>query len=72
MAVYLLQHLIEREDGDDVKVIGIYSSAALANAAALELSLMPGFRDSPQGFTIDAYELNTTFWKEGFGVEAEL
>ena len=68
MAVYLLQHLIEREEGDDVKVIGIYSSAALADAAALELSSMPGFSDSPQGFTVDAYELDTTFWLDGFGI----
>lgn len=41
MAVYLLQHLIEREGGDEVKVIGIYSSAALADSAALEFSSIP-------------------------------
>jgi len=67
MNVYLLQHLIEREDGDDVKVIGIYSTAELAQAAASKLSVEPGFKDAPQGFSIDAYEVDKTFWQEGFG-----
>lgn len=66
MIVYLLQHLVEREDGDDVKVIGVYSSTELANAAALKISLAPGFKDTPQGFSIDPYELDKTFWQDGF------
>ncbi|WP_236208969.1 DUF7336 domain-containing protein [Pseudomonas tohonis] len=66
MTIYLLQHLIEREDGEDAKIIGIYSSTELANAAALKLSLAPGFKGAPQGFSIDAYELDKTFWQDGF------
>ena len=61
---YLLQH--ERSDAEDVKVIGVYSSELEAMAAIERLANQPGFRDYPDGFSIDAYELNRDNWTEGF------
>ena len=61
---YLLQH--ENPDTEDVKVIGLYSSPSLAAAAIERLRTQPGFCDYPDGFTIDAYELNEDHWVEGF------
>ncbi|WP_143494634.1 MULTISPECIES: hypothetical protein [unclassified Pseudomonas] len=66
MIVYILQHISEYGDREDVKIIGIYSTAELANEAALDISLAPGFKEFPQGFSVDPYELDRTFWKEGF------
>ena len=61
---YLLQH--ENPDMEDVKVIGLYSSPSSAAAAIERLRVQPGFRDYPDGFSIDAYELDEDHWVEGF------
>ena len=39
---------------DRVKVIGIYTSRPLAEAALDRARGLPGFCDEPEGFTIDA------------------
>jgi hypothetical protein len=61
---FLLQH--ERPDPENVKVIGIYSSEAAAQAAIDRLQQQAGFRDYPDCFTIDVYELDKDHWAEGF------
>lgn len=66
MIVYLLQHTAERQDGDDVKIIGIYSSLELAEKAKSAIAATSGFKDYPDGFYIDQYSLDRTFWESGF------
>ena len=61
---FLLQH--ERPDTEHVKVIGVYSSHAAAEAAIERLRLQPGFREYPDGFTIGPYEVDKDHWTEGF------
>jgi len=61
---YLLQH--GNPETDDVKVIGLYSSPSSAAAAIERLRAQPGFRDHPDSFTVDAYELDEDHWIEGF------
>lgn len=71
MIVYLLQHEREDEAGyENVKVIGIYSTEELANDAIKALSILPGFRDYPDGFSIDPYTVDKSHWLEGFGFES--
>jgi hypothetical protein len=60
--VFLLWH----EHDDDGKLIGVYSSAEAAVAARSRVSEKPGFKQTPDCFTIDAYELNQDHWTEGF------
>lgn len=66
--VYVLQH----ENKEDIKFIGIYSSEDKAERAVAKLSKLPGFENSPNivndgdGFYIDKYDINETHWKEGF------
>jgi len=66
--VYLLHHVRpetnEREE--DVKLIGAYSSEAAANAAIQRLKVQLGFRDYPDDFTVEAYEIDKDHWTEGF------
>jgi hypothetical protein len=49
-----------------VKVIGIYSSKALAEAAIERTRILPGFAEEPDSFTIDQYEVDKDHWPRGF------
>ena len=62
--VYLVHHL--NPTNDDVKGIGIYPSLAEAEAIVARYKGYPGFKDTPSGFYIDAYELNKSYWTGGY------
>jgi len=62
--LYVLLHSLP-ETGR-VKVVGIYSSRALAEEAEERSRALPGFSEEPDGFTIDHYELDTDCWSRGF------
>ena len=65
--VFLLWHsraIGDGETGD--KLIGVYSSEAEAEAAKARKLQYEGFRDEPDGFLIDKYELNRDYWSEGY------
>lgn len=66
--VFILQHeRPETEDRmEDLKFIVAYSSQASAEAAVERLRLQPSFRDHPDDFTIDEYEIDKDYWAEGF------
>lgn len=49
-----------------VKVIGIYSSQLLAEAAIERTRILPGFIDEPDSFRIDRYDIDTDHWPRGF------
>ena len=66
MNVYLLQHGDEVEGVIDVKVVGIFPSRAEAEEARARAIALPGFRDRPNGFSIDPYELGAGYWTTGF------
>ena len=50
-----------------VKVVGVYSSRELAEAAEERTRLLPGFADEPDGFTIEQFEVDRDHWPRGFG-----
>lgn len=66
--VFIIQH--ERPETDamegDVKFIGAYSSQASAESAVERLRKQPGFRNYPDDFSIDEYEIDKDHWSEGF------
>ena len=66
--VFLLQHVHEFEDGhEEVKLIGVFSSEALARAAQQRVSGQPGFRDLPEGFEISEHRVDGDIgWPEGY------
>jgi hypothetical protein len=65
--VFVLQHLHKSSDGtEDVKLIGVYSSLAIAESAAARLACQPGFRDAFDGFHIDPYIVDEDHWIEGY------
>ena len=68
-SVFVVQHVHSRGDGEDVKLVGVYSSREMAEAAVARLGLQPGFCDSMDGFSVDEDRLDQDQWAEGF-VEA--
>ncbi|MGW1108531.1 DUF7336 domain-containing protein [Streptomyces sp. NPDC002540] len=57
---------IDEQDGDDVKLLGIYSTKEKAEERIVRARLLPGFRDEPKCFTIVPYLLNDDTWEDGF------
>jgi hypothetical protein len=49
-----------------LKVIGIYTTVALAEAAIERARILPGFIDRPDSFTIDRYDVDKDHWPRGF------
>jgi hypothetical protein len=64
--VFVLQHSYTIGDREEVKLIGVYASVAGAEAAVSRMGGLPGFRDHPDGFHVDAYQLGQDHWQEGF------
>jgi len=58
--------VINEEDGDDVKLIGVYSTVELAMAAIDRSRGLEGFRDEPDCFIADPYTLDQDHWTDGF------
>ncbi|MEV4753876.1 hypothetical protein AB0J86_01985 [Micromonospora sp. NPDC049559] len=56
----------DEEDGDDLKILGVYSSERRAEERIREARLLPGFREEPDCFMINRYELDEDLWTEGF------
>ena len=47
--------LCDEQAGDDIKVLGVYTSEAAAEARIAEAQFLPGFRDECQCFQITSY-----------------
>jgi hypothetical protein len=54
------------EDGDDVKLLGVYSSRENALARIERTKELDGFRDEPECFYISPYTLDEPQWVDGF------
>jgi len=69
--IFILTHVLElSEEQEDVKLIGVYSTQEQADAAQARSRQRPGFVDNPDGFYIQAYELDQDHWVEGFDLSA--
>ena len=67
--VYLLwhTHIIENlRNGEDVKLLGTFSSVELAKNAENRAKLLAGFKDAVDGFHISEYEIDKQHWTDGF------
>lgn len=70
-SVFLVQHVHEFGDGSEsVKILGVYSSRALALAAIERAARLDGFKEMPAGFSIDEYLLDEDHWTSGFFTDA--
>lgn len=69
MEVFILQHVHELEDDEDVKMIGVYSTCETAEQAIQRMLIQPGFSGAPDGFHISRYRLDDDHWTEGYVTE---
>ena len=67
-SVFILEHVRVDGEREDIKLIGAFSTKETAEAAINKLSTLPGFRDYPDGFSNEQYELDQIHWQEGFVV----
>lgn len=51
---------------DNTKLLGIYSTRGKAKSAINYYITLPGFKDYPDGFYINEYELDKNCYKSGF------
>ena len=58
--------VINLDENEDLKIIGVYSSAVLAGQAIARAQLLDGFRDEPDCFIVGGYEVDKDAWTDGF------
>jgi hypothetical protein len=56
----------DEQAGDDVKLLGAYSSRERAIDRIRRSATQPGFRDEPLCFYIDEYILDRDRWTDGY------
>jgi hypothetical protein len=56
----------DEEAGDDVKLLGAYSSWDKATARIDRAKELDGFRDEPECFYVDEHPLDADRWADGF------
>lgn len=70
--VYVLWHTHFNEKlsgGEDVKMIGVYSTEKKAIAAQSRAELLEGFKDAKEGFEISRNKIDQDEWVSGFVTE---
>ena len=50
----------------EVKFIGVCATQEEADRAVERFKRQPGFKDHPDGFSVDRYEVGKDHWTEGF------
>jgi hypothetical protein len=66
-SVFLLQHSYERTDGyEETKIIGIFSTKEKVKECIKKFEGLDGFKDYPDCFFVDEYEIDKENWTEGF------
>lgn len=57
-------------DGETIeKLLGVYSTRDLAEQRRERALELPGFREAPNDFVIDEYEVNRDEWTTGYVTE---
>ena len=53
-------------DGDDLKLLGVYSTEAAAQARIEQARTLPGFAAEPDCFFADEWTVDKDHWTDGF------
>lgn len=56
----------DEEDGDDVKLLGAYSTESRARERIERARMTPGFSDEPDCFMVERHVVDEDTWTEGF------
>ena len=73
MIVFLLWHMrplgpdeTDEESETDDKLCGVFSTRERAEVARQQLIQLQGFRDYPDDFLVDEYDVDRVQWESGF------
>jgi hypothetical protein len=58
--------VINLDEDEDLKVIGVYSGELSAGTAIERARLLEGFRAEPDCFVVSTYKLDEDKWTDGF------
>jgi hypothetical protein len=64
--VYLLLHEREDVDGEHIKIIGVFEDHEIASSHINDLRMMPGFKEHPDGFSVEEFTVGECRWTDGF------
>ena len=56
----------DEQDGDDVKLLGVYSTRQLGEERIRAARELPGFCDDPDCFLISKYQVDEAYWPDGY------
>lgn len=62
--IYTVQHVNDKNG--DAKHLGSYPTMQRATEVVEKYRKIKGFKDSPNGFFIDRYEVDKEYWQEGY------
>ena len=65
-SVFLVWHCHDLDEEADYKLLGVFSTRVRANERVGRAREEEGFRDHPENFVVDEYELDKDTWTEGF------
>ncbi|WP_405142449.1 hypothetical protein OG589_34550 [Sphaerisporangium sp. NBC_01403] len=54
------------DEEDDFKILGVYSREDLAQARIERARTLPGFKNEPDCFVVDEYDLDDDLWTSGY------
>ncbi|MFJ8114093.1 hypothetical protein [Streptomyces sp. NPDC096132] len=57
---------VDEQDGDDVKLLGVYSTPGKAEERMRRARLLSGFSDEPDCFVVEEHTIDEDQWTEGF------
>jgi hypothetical protein len=66
--IYWAYHCYD-DDERNLKTIGFFSEEIRAKSAIDALKSKPGFRDHPNGFSVDSCKVDAAEWQDGFGID---
>lgn len=69
MTVFILQHSYdygENLEYQETKFLGVFSTEQEAQKAIEHYKTLDGFKDYPDDFYVDKYEVDKRHWTEGF------
>ncbi|MFU6991258.1 hypothetical protein [Pseudomonas paraeruginosa] len=65
-SVFILHHTYENSESESYKILGIFRTKTKANSEIPKYLELPGFKESPNGFTVTEYALDEPHWLSGF------
>lgn len=63
--------IVEEDEGDDLKILGVFASREAADQRIELARTESGFRDEPECFYVATYQLDEPLWLDGFVAAGE-